>query len=52
MVGLCATGHYVLVCLVMGGFELADLLRHCWEGSVVDPVPTIDYCLGYGAGYF
>ena len=52
MVGLCAMGHCVLVHLVMGGFELAGLLRHGWEGLVVNHLPVVGCWLGSGADYF
>ena len=52
MVGLCATRHYVLVHLVVGGFGQVDALQHCWEGSVVDRLPTVDYGLVFGVDYF
>ena len=52
MVGLCATGHCVLVHSVMGGFGLDGLPQHCWEGSVVDRLPLVGYFLGCGPGYF
>ena len=52
MVGLCAIEHCVLVHSVMGGFGLAGFLRHYWEGSVVDCLHAVGYCLGCRADYF
>ena len=52
MVGLCATGHCVLVHLVVGCFGGMDLLRHCWEGLVVDRLPAFGYWLGSRADFF
>ena len=49
MVGLCTMEHHVLVHFVVGGFGLADLPRHCWEGLVVDRLPAVGYWLGSGA---
>ena len=51
-IGLCAMGHCVLVHFVVGGFELVGLPRHCWEGSVVDRLPTVGYWLGFKVDYF
>ena len=51
MVGLCTTGRCVLVDFVVGGFGLAGLPQHCWEGLVVDHLPAVGYFLGCGAGY-
>ena len=51
-VGLCAMGHYVLVHLVVGGFGWVGLLQHCWEGLVVDHLPTVGYWPGSRADYF
>ena len=51
-VGLCAMGRCVLVHFVVGGFGLAGLPWPCWEGSVVDCLPAVGYCLGYGTSYF
>ena len=38
--------------LVAEDFGLAGLPRHCWEGLVVDHLPVVDCCLGFGLGYF
>ena len=38
--------------LVMGGFELADFSRHCWEGLVVDRLHAVGYLPGCKSGYF
>ena len=38
--------------MVAEDFGLASLPRHCWEGLVVDRLPAVDYCLGFGLGYF
>ena len=51
-VGLCETECCVLVHSVVGGFGLVGLPRHCWEGSVVDRLLAIGYCLGCGVSYF
>ena len=40
------------MCLVVEDFGLASFPRHCWEGLVVDRLPTVDCCLGFGLGYF
>ena len=50
-VGLYRTGHCVLVHLVVEDFGLAGLLRHCWEGLVVDCLPEVDCCLGSRVSY-
>ena len=52
MVGSCAMGCCVLVHFVVGGFGLAGLPQHCWEGSVVDCLPMVGYWLGSEADYF
>ena len=52
MVGLYAMRHYVSVHLVMEDFGLASLLWHCWEGLVVDRLPTVDYWIGFEVGCF
>ena len=52
MVGLCAMGHCILVHSIVGGFGLVGLSWHCWEGSVVDRLPTVGYWLGSKADYF
>ena len=36
----------------MGDFGKVVLLQHCWEGLVVDGLPTVGYWLGSGADYF
>ena len=51
-VGLCTMERCVLVHFVVGGFGLAGLPWHCWEGSVVDHLPAVGYYLGSGANYF
>ena len=51
MVGLYAMGHCVSVHLVMEDFGLDILLWHCWEGLVVDRLPAVDCCLGFGVDY-
>ena len=51
MVGLYAIGRSISVHLVMEDFGLAGLLRHCWEGLVVDRLPMVDCFLGSGVNY-
>ena len=51
MVGLCATGHCVLVHLVMEDFGLVGLPWNYWEGLVVNLLPVVDCFLGSGVGY-
>ena len=43
---LCTTERCVLVHSIVGGFGRVGLLWHCWEGLVVDRLPTVDYWLG------
>ena len=52
MVGLYAMGCCILVHLVIEDFGLAGFPWHCWEGLVVDRLPTVGYCLGCGASCF
>ena len=51
MVGLPAMECCVLVHLVVEDFGLASLLQHCWGDLVVDHLPAVDCCLGFGVNY-
>ena len=51
MVGLYTMERCVLVRLVVGGFELVSLPRHCWEGSVVDHLLMVGCCLDSWLSY-
>ena len=51
-IGLCETRRCVLVHLVVGDFGWVSLLRHCWEGLVIDRLPVVGYWLGSGADYY